>query len=267
MNRSSVDYKNIIWVLAMFSVCLITGIVYGSELALKEDIIYELLVKVSYAFTFANVAAAMEQGDIAALMVMIQGIQIINFMKKFLEQDGWKNKILFWIGVLFLELFLSFTAETYKEESIETLRGTFFIIIGVSSAIYSIYIMISSDLCLFTSPLEGCLAWIFTFMKVLLFTNPIAKYLWTYTIGFFGTMLVLTGLIGIPSMLKAYAVSVIISVIATPFLLKIDSWIVQKCLGFFFEDLYDVDEICTLDIIGMVIAVVLLLYWLITLLF
>lgn len=258
MNRNDVDYKNIIWAIVTFGVCLITGIIYASKLTLKEDIMYELLTKVSYVFTFANIAAAMSEENISTLIVAIQGIQIINFMKKILKQEGWKNKGLFWTGVLFLELFLTFTAETYKTENIETLRSAMCLIIGVASAIYSLYITISSSLWWAT--------WLFIWMKVLLFTNPIVKYLWAYTIGFYGTLIVLAGLLGIPAMLKTYTISVIISVVATPFLLKLDSWIVQKCLKLFFKDLYDAEEVCTLDIIGIVVALILVLYWLINLL-
>lgn len=256
-NTREVDYKNIIYLIVTFLACIITYIMFKKQLSLASDAFMNIISQTSIIFSLYDLDQATngsgnEFAAMAAYIIpALQGIQIVTVIEKIVDHEGWINKILIWFSTLFLELFLGFTVQTYKETQLATL----FIVLESGIFIYGIILTIC----------QTRSAW--KFMPVCIvkicFTNPISKYLWAYGIGFIVESFSLALLLEIPALLKIYAVSYIIMFVATPFLCRLNAWVVNKCLTLFFGDLYDSEDVCTLDIIGLVVAGIFCIVWII----
>ena len=90
------------------------------KITVLEDTVISLISRLSIIGSLYNLDQVTKNDKgiymIAYFVSTIQGIQLVTVMDKILEHKGWKNKLLFWFGTLFLELFLGFTVETYPDE-------------------------------------------------------------------------------------------------------------------------------------------------------
>lgn len=248
---SSVDNKNVAYCGITFLSFIVTIFIFQDKLSLFDDILMTLLTKTSIVFTVADIE--MTNNDeiqlFGYMLSTVQGIQIVLLAEKVLEHDGWINKVLFWLGTLFLELFLGFTIETYNPDHLGVIFLVLFAIIFVESIIMTIQVV--------DNPWTG----FFVFLWKLWFGNHIVKYLWAYFIGFLAETMLFGLILEIPALLNLEIVMWIGLFVVSPFCVRFGSWVVDKCFGRFYPELYEKDEICTLDKIGFGIAMGLLVVW------
>lgn len=196
-NDIQADKKNILFVVIIFSTCMITYFIFRKKLSLAFDAIMNIISQTSLVFTYYDLEQATKNenefaGMAALLIPAFQSIQIISVVDKIVDHEGWVNKVLIWCGTLFLDLFLGFTVQVYREEH---LAGIFLIMeagVIIFATIYAIYKARSN--------------WTFLFVwfATLFFTNPVCKYLWAYGIGFFAESIVFALILTIPVRLKIY---------------------------------------------------------------
>lgn len=239
-----------------FLACLITALLFRNKVSALEDGIYEVISQTSVFFHLYDISLLEESDNefaayAAYFIPALQGIQIVTVVDKLVEHEGAVNKILFWVGTLFLELFLGFTVETYQESNLAALfLGT--------GAVVMIYGLICT-LRVTHNP------WLFlpVFMAQSIFLNHVSRYLWAYFIGLFAEQMTFALILTIPSKLHLKIIFYILMFILTPFMTWINNWVVDKCLGLFFSEIYDKEDICILDMIGLGIAALFLIIWIV----
>lgn len=254
LNLIDVDIKNILYCVSTFLLCVIMMVVFWKKITVLEDTVISLISRLSIIGSLYNLDQVTKNDKgiymIAYFVSTIQGIQLVTVMDKILEHKGWKNKLLFWFGTLFLELFLGFTVETYPDEMLIAIGVIFAASIFVYSFLCTVRITKSNWLIL---PL---------WLVELYFLNPISRYLWAYGLGWIVEMFTFALIMTIPGKLELNLIFDILMIVLTPFMVRLNAIVVEKCMSLFFKDLYDSEEICILDKIGLVVAGILLTAWL-----
>ena len=252
--RKNIAIENAIYCAVTFLLCIIMIVVFYNKVKVEEDVIVGLLSQVTPFGSVYSMDQTIHTGNefagIAALLIpTMQEVQIVTVMDKVLEHDSLYNKILIWFSTLFLTLFLGFTIETYSEENMIYI----FMAVAVCLIIYSIVRVIQKT--------DNLLWVIVLFLGEVYFMNPVSRYILAYGIGWFGSMMGFAIILEIFNKIGLHVLVYVFMFVLTPWVVQAEAWIVKKLLKVFFGDLYDPDEICMLDKIGLGVAGGFLVVW------
>lgn len=222
-------------------------VVFYDKVTVIEDVIVSLFSQVTPVGTLYSMDQTIHMGNefagvVAFIIPTMQGIQIVTVMDKILEHNGLYNKILLWFATLFLTLFLGFTMETYSEKKMVYI----FMGCALCLAIYSLVLVIRKT--------HNILWGIVLFWGEFYFINPISRYIWAYGIGWFVSMMGFAIVLEICNRIGLHILVDVLIFILTPWVVQAEAWIVKKLLKVFFGDLYDSEELCMLDKIGVGVA-------------
>lgn len=99
------------------------------------------------------------------------------------------------------------------------------------------------------------------FLGEVYFMNPVSRYILAYGIGWFGSMMGFAIILEIFNKIGLHVLVYVLMFVLTPWVVQAEAWIVKKLLKIFFGDLYDPEEICMLDKIGLGVAGGVLVVW------
>lgn len=252
--ENGIAIRNSIYFTITFLLCAITLTVFCSKVTVVEDVIVGLFSQVTplgtlYSMDQANHMDNEFAGVIAFLLPTVQEIQIVTVMDKILDHHGLYNRILNWFSTLFLTLFLGFTIEIYSEINLMYI----FMACVLLLAIYSLVLVIRKT--------HNILWGIILFLGEFYFINPVSRYLWAYGIGWFISMMGFAIILEILNMIGLHILVYVLIFVLTPWVVQAEAWIVEKLLKVFFGDLYDSEEICMLDKIGLAVSGGFLVIW------
>lgn len=255
LSEKNIDIKNCTYCIATFLLCVIMVIIFSAKVTAVEDVIVNLFSHICtigplYGIEQMNEADNEFAAMAAFLIPTIQGIQIVTVVDKITEHNGIYNKILLWCGTFFLELFFGFTMETYQENRLIYV----FMALMAGVLIYSFVLVLQRTR-------NIILIFPLLFVKFC-FTNPVSRYLWAYAVGLFVPLFGMALIMELLNKAGLMGLNYLLLFALTPIIVQAEAWLVKKCLKLFFGDLYDPEEICTLDKIGIVMAGLGLVVWL-----